>query len=131
MNFKELQKQLKAMEGVSKLSLVRDNVIKIDLEKPSSKDFFIKMKEECYFEHCSLITAIDNQPNFELVYHLSCLSGELKVGDTKMAAMLEVHVHLERDSPSIDSEFKSPLVNITSPCITSLIPKSSNSSSAI
>ncbi|GIR27825.1 MAG: hypothetical protein CM15mP42_07750 [Methanobacteriota archaeon] len=103
MNFKELQKQLKAMEGVSKLSLVRDNVIKIDLERSSSKDFFIKMKEECYFEHCSLITAIDNQPNFELVYHLSCLSGELKVGDTKMAAMLEVHVHLERDSPSIDS----------------------------
>jgi len=103
MNFKELQKQLKAMEGVSKLSLVRDNVIKIDLDKPSSKDFFIKMKEECYFEHCSLITAIDNQPNFELVYHLSCLSGELKVGDTKMAAMLEVHVNLERDSPSIDS----------------------------
>ena len=71
MNFKELQKQLKAMEGVSKLSLVRDNVIKIDLEKPSSKDFFIKMKEECYFEHCYLIKSIDNQPNFELVYHLS------------------------------------------------------------
>ena len=47
MNFKELQKQLKAMEGVSKLSLVRDNVIKINLEKSSSKDFFIKMKEEC------------------------------------------------------------------------------------
>ena len=42
MNFKELQKQLKAMEGVSKLSLMRDNVIKIDLEKSSSKDFFIK-----------------------------------------------------------------------------------------
>ena len=103
MNFKELQEQLKAMEGVSKLSLVRDNVIKIDLEKSSSKDFFTKMKEEYYFEHCSLITAIDNQPNFELVYHLSCLSGELKVGDTKMSAMLEVHLHLERDSPSIDS----------------------------
>ena len=103
MNFKELQEQLKAMEGVSKLSLVRDNVIKIDLEKSSSKDFFTKMKEEYYFEHCSLITAIDNQPNFELVYHLSCLSGELKVGDTKMSAMLEVHLHLGRDSPSIDS----------------------------
>ena len=103
MNFNELQKQLKAMEGVSKISLVRDNVIKLDLEKSLSKDFFVKMKEECYFEHCSLITAIDNQPNFELVYHLSCLSGELKVRDTKMAAMLEVHIHLERDSPSIDS----------------------------
>ena len=103
MDFVELHKQLKAMDGVSKLSIVRDNVIKIDLEKSSSKAFFTKMKKDCFFEHCSLITAIDNQPNFELVYHLSCLSGELKVGDSKMSAMLEVHIHLERDSPSIDS----------------------------
>ena len=50
MNFKDLQKELKAIKGVSSLSLIRQNVIKIDLEKSSSKDFFVKMKEECYFE---------------------------------------------------------------------------------
>ena len=103
MDFKGLQNKLKAMKGVSKLSLVRANVIKLDLDKSLSKVFFTKLKEQFYFEHCSLITAIDNQPNFELVYHLSCLSGELKVGDTKMSAIVEVHIHLERDSPAIDS----------------------------
>ena len=91
------------MEGVKNLSLVRQNVLKLDLDKSSSKTFFTKVKEEYYFEHCSLITAVDNQPDFELIYHLSCLSGELTVGDTKMSAMLEVHIHLERDAPSIDS----------------------------
>lgn len=103
MNFKDLQKKLKEMEGVKNLSLVRQNVLKLDLDKSSSKTFFTKVKEEYYFEHCSLITAVDNQPDFELIYHLSCLSGELTVGDTKMSAMLEVHIHLERDAPSIDS----------------------------
>ena len=91
------------MEGVSKLSLIRKNVIRFDIDKTMLKEIFIKLKEEFYFEHCSLISAIDNQPDFELVYHLSCLSGELKVEDTKMSAMVEVHIHLQRDSPSIDS----------------------------
>jgi len=103
MNFKDLQKLLKANEGVTNISTLRENVIKFDLDKSISKEFFKKLKEEYYFEHCSLITAIDNQPDFELVYHLSCLSGELSVGNTKMAAMVEVHIHLTRDSPSIDS----------------------------
>ena len=103
MNFKDLQEKLKEMEGVKNLSLIRQNVLKLDLDKSSSKTFFTKVKEEYYFEHCSLITAVDNQPDFELIYHLSCLSGELTVGDTKMSAMIEVHIHLERDTPSIDS----------------------------
>ncbi len=103
MNFKNLQKELGKMDGVSNLSLIRQNVVKIDLDKSVSKAFFTKLKEDYFFEHCSLISAVDNQPNFELVYHLSCLSGELKVGDTKMSAMVEVHIHLERDSPAIDS----------------------------
>ena len=103
MNFEGLQKQLKAMKAITNISLIRKNVIKLDLGKEASKDFFTKMKQDYFFEHCSLITAIDNQPDFELVYHLSCLSGELSVGDTNMAAMLEVHVHLKRDSPSINS----------------------------
>ena len=84
MDFNELQKQLKAIEGVSKLSLVRKNVIKLDLDKATSKQFFTTLKEDFYFEHCSLITAIDNQPDFELVYHLSCLSGELSVDDLSL-----------------------------------------------
>ena len=40
MNFKDLQKELKAIKGVSNLSLIRQNVIKIDLEKSVSKAFF-------------------------------------------------------------------------------------------
>ena len=103
MNFKDLQKELNEIKGVSNLSLIRQNVIKMDLEKSVSKSLFTKLKEEYYFEHCSLITAVDNQPDFELVYHLSCLSGELNVDDTKMSAMIEVHIHLKRDSPSVDS----------------------------
>ncbi|MBJ23162.1 MAG: hypothetical protein CMB64_00690 [Euryarchaeota archaeon] len=103
MKFSKLQTKIKAIEGVENFSLVRDNVIKLDLDKELSKDFFIKVKKDFHFEHCSLITAIDNQPDFELVYHLSCLSGELSVGNTKMAAMVEVHIYLTRDSPSIDS----------------------------
>ena len=103
MNFKDLQKELNEIKGVSNLSLIRQNVIKMDLEKSVSKSLFTKLKEEYYFEHCSLITAVDNQPDFELVYHLSCLSGELTVGDTRMSAMIEVHIHLKRDSPSVDS----------------------------
>ena len=103
MDFSDLHKQLKSMEGVSKVSHIRKNVIKLDLEKSFSKVFFTKLKDDFYFEHCSLITAIDNQPDFELVYHLSCLSGELSVDGTKMSAMVEVHIHLQRDSPSVDS----------------------------
>ena len=45
MNFKDLQKELKAIKGVSNLSLIRQNVIKIDLEKSVSKAFFTKLKD--------------------------------------------------------------------------------------
>ena len=103
MNFRDLQKELEAMEGVSKLSLIRKNVIRFDIDKTMLKEIFVKLKDEFFFEHCSLISAIDNQPDFELVYHLSCLSGELKVEDTKMSAMVEVHTYLQRGSPAIDS----------------------------
>ena len=61
MNFNDLQKKLEAMEGVSKLSLIRKNVIKLDLDKGVSKQFFTTLKENFFFEHCSLITAIDNR----------------------------------------------------------------------
>ena len=56
-----------------------------------------------HFEHCSLISAIDNQPDFELVYHFSCLNQSIIVNDSNCAVMLEVHVYLKRESPSIDS----------------------------
>ena len=62
MNFKDLQKELKAIKGVSNLTLIRQNVIKVDIEQSVSKAFFTKLKEDFYFEHCSLITAVDNQP---------------------------------------------------------------------
>ena len=67
MNFKDLQKELKSIKVVSNLSLIGQNVIKVDLEKSVSKAFFTRLKDDFYFEHCSLITAVDNQPDFELV----------------------------------------------------------------
>ena len=33
MNFKDLQKQLKAMKGITNISLIRKNVVKLDLDK--------------------------------------------------------------------------------------------------
>ena len=54
MNFKDLQKELNEIKGVSNLSLIRQNVIKMDLEKSVSKSLFTKLKEEYYFEHCSV-----------------------------------------------------------------------------
>ena len=103
MKFKKLQTKIKAIKGVSNLSFIRENVLKLDLEKNNSNTFFNKLKDEFNFEHCSLITAIDNQPDFELVYHFSCLSGAISVGKGDKGAMLEVHVHLDRKSPSIES----------------------------
>ena len=103
MEIKAFMKKISSVKGVTKVDLIRDNVVKFDLDKEGSKDFFVSLKDDFGFEHCSLITAVDNQPDFELVYHLSCLSGELTVDDTRMSAMIEVHIHLKRDSPSIDS----------------------------
>jgi len=103
MKFKILQTKIKAIKGVENLSLVRDNVIKLDLDKELAKDFFTLMKNDFHFEHCSLITAIDNQPDFELVYHLSCLSGAISIDKIGKAVMLEVHIFLERKNPHIDS----------------------------
>ena len=42
MNFKDLQKELNEIKGVSNLSLIRQNVIKMDLEKSVSKSLFTK-----------------------------------------------------------------------------------------
>ena len=50
-----------------------------------------------------MISAIDNQPDFELVYHFSCIDNSIVVEDSDFAVMLEVHVYLKRESPSIDS----------------------------
>ena len=53
MDFKDLQKELGKMDGVSNQSLIRKNVIKVDIDKSVSKAFFTKLKEEYFFEHCS------------------------------------------------------------------------------
>jgi len=50
-----------------------------------------------------LISAIDNQPDFELVYHFSCMNQSIVVDDSNCAVMLEAHIYLKRDAPSVDS----------------------------
>ena len=102
MNIKELMQELSACNGASNVSKIRKNVVKLDMVKDSSKEFFIKLRD-LGFEHCSLITAIDNQPEFELVYHFTSVNRSVSVGSTDMSVMVEVHVFLERDAPTIES----------------------------
>ena len=101
MNIDEFMQELSSSKGVSNISKLKENIVKLDLTKEDSLDFFDSIKSD--FEHCSLISAIDNKPDFELVYHFSCLNQSIVVDDNDCAVMLEVHVYLTRDAPSIDS----------------------------
>jgi len=103
MEIDTLMKELKVFKGASKVSKIRNSVIKVTVEKGVSKEFFTKVRDKFGFEHCSLISAIDNQPDFELVYHFSTIMGSVTVEGTDMSVMLEVHIFLERDTPTIDS----------------------------
>ena len=103
MEISQFMKKISSTDGVSNVELIRDNVVKLDLGKEKSKDFFMSLKEDYGFEHCSLISAVDNQPQFELVYHFSVLEGSIFIKDSPKAVMIEVHVFLERDTPTIDS----------------------------
>ncbi len=103
MEITKFMKKLSSHKGVSDVALIRDNVVKLDLGKEDSKDFFISLKEDYGFEHCSLISAIDNQPQFELVYHFSVIEGSIFIKDSPKTVMIEIHIFLERDTPTIES----------------------------
>ena len=103
MDIKELMQQLSAREGVSEVSLVRNNVVKFDLDKDKSKEFFTDLKDKFGFEHFSLITAIDNQPEFELVYHFTSVNKSVTVDSSDLSVMVEVHIYLDRDTPTVES----------------------------
>ena len=103
MEIKAFMKEVSSVKGVTKVGLVRNNVVKCNLDKEGSKDFFVKLKDDFGFEHCSLITAIDNQPQFELVYHFSAINGSIFVKDSSAAVMAEIHIFLDRDTPTVES----------------------------
>ena len=103
MEIKAFMKKISSVKGVTKVDLIRDNVVKFDLDKEGSKDFFVSLKDDFGFEHCSLITAIDNQPQFEVVYHFSAINGSVFVENNNSAVMVEIHIFLERDTPTVDS----------------------------
>ena len=103
MEIKAFMKKISSVKGVTDIDLVRNNVIKCNLDKEGSKDFFVKLKDDFGFEHCSLITAIDNQPQFELVYHFSAINGSVFVKDSSAAVMAEIHIFLDRDTPTVES----------------------------
>ena len=103
MEIKAFMKEVSSVKGVTKVDLVRNNVVKCNLDKEGSKDFFVKLKDDFGFEHCSLITAIDNQPQFELVYHFSAINGSVFVKDSSAAVMAEIHIFLDRDTPTVES----------------------------
>ena len=87
--------QLAKRDGASDGSVLRANVGRINVTRAASQAFFRVLKEDFGFDHCSLITAVDNQTGFELVYHFSIIDVE--------GQMLEVHVELPRDTPTVDS----------------------------
>ena len=103
MEIKTFMKKLSSHDGVTEVDLIRNNVVKLNITKEVSKDFFVKLKNDFGFEHCSLITAIDNQPQFELVYHFSAINGSVFVKDSSSAVMAEIHIFLERDTPTVES----------------------------
>ena len=103
MEIKAFMKKISSVKGVTDVDLVRNNVVKCNLDKEGSKDFFVKLKDDFGFEHCSLITAIDNQPQFELVYHFSAINGSVFVKDSSAAVMAEIHIFLDRDTPTVES----------------------------
>ena len=103
MEIKAFMKKVSSVKGVTSVDLVRHNVVKCNLDKEESKDFFVKLKDDFGFEHCSLITAIDNQPQFELVYHFSAINGSVFVKDSSAAVMAEIHIFLDRDTPTVES----------------------------
>ena len=103
MEIKSFMQKMSSYKGITEVGLVRKNVVKFNLKKEDSKDFFIKLKDDFGFEHCSLITAIDNQPQFELVYHFSAINGSVFVEDSSSAVMAEIHIFLERDTPTVES----------------------------
>ena len=103
MEIKAFMNEVSSVKGVTKVGLVRNNVVKCNLDKEGSKDFFVKLKDDFGFEHCSLITAIDNQPQFELVYHFSAINGSVFVKDSSAAVMAEIHIFLDRDTPTVES----------------------------
>ena len=103
MEIKAFMKKISSVKGVTDVDLVRNNVIKCNLDKQGSKDFFVKLKDDFGFEHCSLITAIDNQPQFELVYHFSAINGSVFVKDSSAAVMAEIHIFLDRDTAAGES----------------------------
>ncbi len=103
MEINKFMKKVSSSKGVSDVELIRDNVVKLNLDKETSKDFFISLKEDYGFEHCSLISAVDNQPQFELVYHFSVMEGSIFVKDSPKAVMIEVHIFLDRDTPTVES----------------------------
>ena len=101
MNIDEFMQQFSTSKGVSNIFKIRENIVKLDLTKEDSLNFFDSIKTD--FEHCSLISAIDNQPDFELVYHFSCMNQSIVVDDSNCAVMLEAHIYLKREAPSVDS----------------------------
>ena len=103
MEIKAFMKKISSVKEVTDVDLVRNNVVKCNLDKEGSKDFFVNLNDDFGFEHCSLITAIDNQPQFELVYHFSAINGSVFVKDSSAAVMAEIHIFLDRDTPTVES----------------------------
>ena len=95
MNIEETVEALANLKGVKNTGMVRKRTGYIEIEKESILDIAKKIKDEFGFDHCSCISAVDYQTEFEVVYHFSRIDDE--------GEMIEMRVILPRDSPAIDS----------------------------
>ena len=95
MNIKETVETLASLEGVKDSGLIRKRVGYIEIEKENILDIATKIKNELQFNHCSCISAVDYQTEFEIVYHFARIDDK--------GEMLEMRVTLPRDTPTIDS----------------------------
>ena len=99
MEISNLMKSLASFEGVTEVLKFRENVVRLTLNSEVSKTFFLEVKQNYGFEHCSLITAVDNQSDFEFANNrlriLSGLYGMLKPSDLILPYRLEMGTKLK------------------------------------
>ena len=87
----QLVQQLVKHEGASDGSVLRSNVGRISITREASQSFFSTLKNDFGFDHCSLISAVDNQTAFELVYHFSIVDATGQI-DRKSTRLNSSHV---------------------------------------
>jgi len=93
----ELMDELQDLLGgkLARITRLKANVVRAELlHSTDLANTAVSLRDKLGFNHCSLLTAVDHIDSFECVYHLS---------NTRRATMLELHVLVHKDEPSLAS----------------------------